>query len=80
MVLVTGRSDDAPWGDEVRETLSRHGVTIPIVFAGGTWKREAAHDAGYPVDIWIDDAPEYVAPQDPELSRWKQSRKETEHG
>lgn len=33
---------------------------VPIVLAGGTLKRAAARDAGYKVDIWIDDRPEMI--------------------
>lgn len=60
-VLVTGRSDDNGWGDAVRRDV---GTLMPIVFAGGTWKRDAAARAGYPVDIWIDDSPEGIRPAD----------------
>lgn len=58
-VLVTGRSDDGQWGDEVRAIVND---LIPIVFAGRRWKKEAASEAGYEVDIWIDDHPESIAP------------------
>lgn len=58
-VLVTGRSDEGRWGEEVRATVG----DLPIVFAAGGWKRAAAEAAGLQVDVWIDDAPEYVGPQ-----------------
>ena len=44
---------------------------IPIIFAGKLWKRKAAELAGYNVDIWIDDLPEYVSNQDPEKNQYK---------
>lgn len=60
VVCVTGRSDEGKWGSEVREAIDG---LIPIVFAGHQWKRTAALNAGYKVDIWIDDTPEYIAEQ-----------------
>jgi hypothetical protein len=36
---------------------------IPVVFAGVNWKKVASLNAGFKVDIWIDDNPEYVAYQ-----------------
>lgn len=36
-----------------------------VVFAAGDWKRWAAVRAGYRVDVWIDDLPEYIGPQAP---------------
>jgi len=59
-VCVTGRSDEGQWGAEVRREI---GGLIPIVFAGRKWKRDAAKEAGFDVDIWIDDNPEYIAEQ-----------------
>ena len=61
-VLVTGRSDEAQWGAEVRRAV---GDIMPIVFAGNAWKRDAAKRAGFDVNVWIDDHPEYIGPQDP---------------
>lgn len=67
-VLVTGRSDDlvtpggiSRWGDDVRRGV---GNLMPIVFAGLRWKKQAAKEEGYAVDVWIDDNPEYIGPQD----------------
>lgn len=71
-IMVTGRSDETPWSAEVRAAIAALPVPIPIVFAGPTWKREAAERAGYRVNIWIDDFPEYVAAQDPGLAAPKQ--------
>lgn len=61
-ILVTGIEDGTPWAAEVRRDV---GDLMPIVFAAGRWKREAAKTAGFEVDVWIDDNPEYVAEQDP---------------
>lgn len=60
-ILLTGRSDEERWGHEVRAAI---GDLMPIVFAGNTWKRDAALAAGYKVDCFLDDLPEYVAAQD----------------
>lgn len=35
---------------------------VPVVCAGQTYKQHAAAKAGYPVNIWIDDMPELIAP------------------
>lgn len=64
-VMVTGRSDEGQWGVEVRRAV---GGLMPIVFAADGWKREAALAAGYEVDVWVDDHPEYVAKQDPAVA------------
>jgi hypothetical protein len=70
-VLVTGRSDEGQWGAEVRREVRE---LMPIVFAADGWKRAAAERAGYRVDVWVDDHPEYVAPQDPRLTQRKEQR------
>lgn len=66
-VIVTGRKDAVMlsdpgrhWGDELRAVV---GGLLPIVFAGHEWKKEAAAKAGYAVDVWIDDHPEWIGPQ-----------------
>jgi hypothetical protein len=41
------------------------------VYAGTVWKRQAARAAGYLINVWIDDLPEYVDIQDPELAALK---------
>jgi hypothetical protein len=43
--------------------LDSIGKLVPVVFAGGEWKREVALKQGYKVDVWIDDMPEYIGPQ-----------------
>ncbi len=60
VICVTGR-DGGAMGDIVRATIGR---LIPIVFAGKEWKAEAAKQAGYRVDIWIDDIPGMISPAD----------------
>ncbi len=61
-VMVTGIADGDRFATEVRRDV---GDLMPIVFAAGRWKREAAREAGYDIDVWIDDNPEYIAQQDP---------------
>lgn len=66
-VCVTGRSDERMltdpsrhWGDEVRAGIAG---LMPIVFAGDDYKSEAAVKAGYKVNVWCDDHPEWVGRQ-----------------
>lgn len=61
-VLVTGIEDGDQFAAEVKREV---GDLMPIVFAAGRWKREAALAAGFKVDVWEDDNPEYIAEQDP---------------
>lgn len=60
VVCVTGRSDIGEWGEEVRREI---GGLVKIVFSGNQWKRAAAEKAGWKVNVWIDDMPEYIAKQ-----------------
>ncbi len=71
-VLVTGRSNNSPWSPWGREVIEMVSDLMPIVFAGNQWKRQAALAAGYKVDVWIDDYPEYIGPQDTKLAEQKQ--------
>jgi hypothetical protein len=73
-LLVTGRMDEHGYGNEVRAAI---GNIMPVIFADKTWKREAARAAGYEVDVWVDDRPEYVALQDP---RWCANKMPTREG
>jgi hypothetical protein len=66
VVIVTGRSED--FGHEIKQAV---GNIVPIVFAGMQWKRKAAEAAGYKVNIWIDDNPEYIDAQKVELLEHK---------
>lgn len=59
VVMVTGREDSRGFGDPVKALV---GDLMPIVFASGHWKTVAALEAGYKIDIWIDDNPTYIAP------------------
>lgn len=61
-VMVTGRSGDGEYGNQVRSAVEPY--CIPIVFAAMEWKRHAAIRSGWVPDIWIDDMPEYIGPQD----------------
>ena len=65
-VLVTGIGDGDRYAVEVRSEV--RGL-MPIVFANGAWKEEAAKLAGFAVDIWIDDHPEGIRRQTPEFIR-----------
>ncbi len=56
-ILVTGISGDTAWSAEIRRNV---GALMPIVFANGAWKEEAAKRAGFNVDIWMDDHPEGI--------------------
>lgn len=69
VVMVTGRADrvmhsdpSRHWGNEVRAALAEQRLTVvlPVLFAGDMPKRLAAEQAGYQVDIWIDDDPENI--------------------
>lgn len=69
VVFVTGRSDDSrKMGDVVRElvneTFSGDNIEFPIIFAGTEWKDVAAKNAGYNVNIWIDDNPQWIGSQE----------------
>ena len=68
-IMVTGRSDEGQWGQEVRDAV---GDLLPVVFAGRQWKRDAAVAAGYKVSIWVDDMPDYVGRQVPLLAAEKE--------
>lgn len=58
VIIVTSRAESM--GKEVRDLCGKWG--IPIIYAGKAWKRDAAIRAGYQVDVWADDMPEYVGP------------------
>lgn len=57
VVCVTGRKAMPDYSREPRLPDS-----VPVVLAGDRWKRHAAAAAGFPVQVWIDDMPEMVAP------------------
>ena len=58
VICVTARPEIM--GQEVLDSI---GQLVPVLFAGGEWKREYALKHGYHVDVWIEDSPEYVGPQ-----------------
>src|SRR5262245_66511191 len=64
-IVVTSRT--AGFSDEVERTVGE----VPVVYAGSVWKRQAAQAAGYMVNVWIDDCPEYIDLQDPEMVAFK---------
>lgn len=51
VICVTGRKPEHSLDDE------NEGIEVPVIYADGKLKREAAEAAGYEVDIWIDDEP-----------------------
>lgn len=60
VICVTGRSDDGVMDVPVRASI---GKLVPCVFAGKEWKADAAKAAGYNVNIWMDDIPNMISPQ-----------------
>lgn len=58
VIIVTQRC--AKYEAELREALRGYLWELPIVWAAGKGKREAAEEAGYSVDVWMDDYPEAV--------------------
>jgi hydroxymethylpyrimidine pyrophosphatase-like HAD family hydrolase len=58
VICVTARPDTM--GQPVLDSI---GKLVPVIFCGGEWKREVALSRGYKVNVWIDDSPEYIAPQ-----------------
>ncbi len=64
-IIVTGRPE--AWASDIHAAI---GDSMPIICCeNGQWKREAALEAGYSPDIFIDDCPEYVAQQYTILSK-----------
>jgi uncharacterized alpha/beta hydrolase family protein len=68
VIVVTGRSKIGNWETEVYKTLeylqTKYDLaSIPVVFAGSEWKKQAAKNAGYPINIWMDNSPEYIDQQ-----------------
>lgn len=71
-VIVTGRSKPTGrWGLREFEVEVVTKGRLPIVYAGMKFKRLAAQEAGYKVDIWIDDNPEFIDKQAPEKLKYK---------
>lgn len=61
VICVTGR-DGGAMGDPVRASI---GQLVPVVFAGPEWKKIAAKNQGYDVDVWVDDIPNMISTQNP---------------
>ncbi len=67
-IIVTGRTKQGKWETEVMEAvdylINKYNLkNIPVVFAGSEWKKQAAKNAGYNVNIWVDNSPEYIDKQ-----------------
>lgn len=58
VICVTARPE--LMGQPVLDSI---GKLVPCLFAGAEWKREYALKRGYKVDVWMDDSPEYIGPQ-----------------
>jgi hydroxymethylpyrimidine pyrophosphatase-like HAD family hydrolase len=63
-ILVTGINDGTTWAAEIKRNVAD---LMPIVFANGAWKEEAALRAGFKVDVWWDDHPEGIRKPTPEF-------------
>ena len=68
VIVVTGRSPIGDWKTEVEKTLNSLCLIndlspIEIIFAGPHWKKEVAKSRGHDIDIWVDNAPEYIGKQ-----------------
>jgi acid phosphatase class B len=60
-VIITGRTK--PTGSHGLDEFAVEVTTkcrIPIIYAGMKLKRLAAQEAGYNIDIWIDDNPVFI--------------------
>lgn len=56
VIVTTGRGDHRrPLAEDI--IADRFGEEVPVVRARGSSKRSAAQDAGYDVDVWVDDGP-----------------------
>lgn len=55
VICCTGRTDAM-----AQPVLDSIGKLVPVVFAGGTPKREACNKQGYNVSVWCDDMPELI--------------------
>lgn len=66
VICVTGRSDSQRSRDELRRIFSPkiHDMITAVIFCNHCPKRDCAANAGWEVDIWIDDFPESVGAPD----------------
>jgi hypothetical protein len=53
-ICVTGRNPET-------EALQRE-MDMPVLYSPGKYKRQTAEEAGYEVDVWIDDNPGIIQP------------------
>ncbi len=67
-VVVTRRGDPGDPGFEAQPVKDEIDGLCPIVFCGQRRNDKAAADAGYEVDIWIDDHPHLITNDLPEVS------------
>lgn len=58
VILITNRTNDFNWGDEVRNAGEK--FVDKVLIAGTSSKRIYAKERGWDVDIWIDDNPQWV--------------------
>jgi len=61
VICVTGRDDRE---DFAKPVLASIGKLCQVIFAGSKWKSDAAKEAGWKVDVWIDDMPGMISPVD----------------
>jgi len=60
VVIVTAKDASSSW--KVDAVLT---PKVPVVYAGlFRWKEEAAREAGFEVDVWMDDNPEFIKEMD----------------
>lgn len=55
IIMITGRDS---WSSDMDRHLIPRGM--PILFCGARPKRAVAEEAGFDVDVWIDDTPESI--------------------
>lgn len=58
-IMVTARPEEHGMDEAPKAAV---GHLMPIIFSAGDWKANAAEEAGYEVDIWIDDLPQFCKP------------------
>lgn len=61
VICTTNRRAESPGSQEVRNNLE---ALVPIVFAGNQFKRDAAKQQGWKVDVWMDDNPGTISNDD----------------
>lgn len=57
VICVTNRDNSKELSEPVLNSIGKY---CQIIFAGSKWKRESAKEAGWMVDVWIDDMPEMI--------------------